>query len=297
MKRLIITADDLGFSRSVNESILEAAVFGTVGSASLMVNMPFAEEASQAVRETVPNLSLGLHLCLSSGKPLAPPEDIPLLVDSRGLFRHGFLGLGRLLLSRNRAECLRQLRTEFSAQLDAIDRLVGKYELRFDHIDSHQHLHVLPGLFEIVAEEARTRNLALRIPRENFGGWKRIRHRLFSWLPGGLLKRTILNFALGSTNPGPGYFGILDTGQMGRAALQQIAESLGAIDDEAECFELNTHPSKKSISFETETTCCSPGDTAFYRSANRQDEFEVLMSDGLKKTFEKNNIRLTNFSG
>ncbi len=296
MKRLIITADDLGFSRSVNESILEAAAFGTVGSESLMVNMPFAEEAAQAVRETVPNLSIGLHLCLSSGKPLAPPEDIPLLVDSQGLFRHGFLGLWRLLRSRNRAECLRQLRTEFSAQLEAINRLVEKYELRFDHIDSHQHVHVLPDLFEIAAEEARKRNLTLRIPREIFGGWKRIRHRLFRWLPGGLLKRTILNFAMRSTRQDIGYFGILDTGQMGWAALQQIAESLGKIDGEAECFELNTHPSKHSISFETETTCCSPGDAAFYRSANRQEEFEVLMSDGLKKTLEKNNIRLTNFS-
>ena len=49
--KIIINADDLGFSPQVNAAILRCAELGTVTAASVMVNMPFAESAFQQVRE------------------------------------------------------------------------------------------------------------------------------------------------------------------------------------------------------------------------------------------------------
>ena len=102
MSRVILNADDLGYSPDVNWAILHAASIGTLTAASLMVNMPFAEDAVMSVRESLPNFSLGLHFCLTSGRAVAPQEKIPLLVDSNGCFRHGFLGLWRLLSSKRK---------------------------------------------------------------------------------------------------------------------------------------------------------------------------------------------------
>ena len=107
--KIIINADDLGFSPQVNAAILRCAELGTVTAASIMVNMPFAESALQQVRERVPDLSLALHFTLTSGKSVSPPQDVPLLVDSSGLFRLGFLGLARILASKKRVELLLQI--------------------------------------------------------------------------------------------------------------------------------------------------------------------------------------------
>ena len=49
MNKLIVTADDLGFSPSVNGAIIEANKNGVLTAASLMVNMPFAEQAAEQV--------------------------------------------------------------------------------------------------------------------------------------------------------------------------------------------------------------------------------------------------------
>ena len=68
-RRLIVNADDYGLSRGVNTGIIEAAETGVVTSASMMVNLPgFNDAAARAGSR--PSLSLGLHLNLTTGKPL-----------------------------------------------------------------------------------------------------------------------------------------------------------------------------------------------------------------------------------
>ena len=63
MRRLIINADDFGFTAGVNRAIVEAHSRGVVTSATLMANGPaFAEAAGLA--KTVPKLSIGCHVVL-----------------------------------------------------------------------------------------------------------------------------------------------------------------------------------------------------------------------------------------
>jgi len=273
---LTITADDFGFSPSVNEAVLRAAEFGVLGAAGVMTNMPFAEEAVAAVKQRTPNLCLGLHFALTSGVACAPKEEIPLLVDGNGRFRHGFGGLFILLRGKNGVEGRRQIQREFDAQLAEADRLAKEYGVEFKRLDSHQHVHVLPGIFEVLQDEAERRCWTLRIPRERFGGVGRFFRRLFAWGPTGLLKREILKYFLPSV-AGEDYFGILDTGKMDAAAWKEILAVLNR-----PVAEVNIHPSLDPGADEA-VWQCSEGDRVFHRSAWRRREFDALIKEEFRQ--------------
>jgi predicted glycoside hydrolase/deacetylase ChbG (UPF0249 family) len=273
---LTITADDFGFSPSVNEAVLRAAEFGTLNAASLMTNMPFAEEAVAAAKQRTPNLNLGLHFTLTSGAAVASKDKVHLLVDPNGHFRYGFGGLFMLLCGKNCVEVKQQIRQEFTAQLSEADRWAKAYGLLFNRLDSHQHIHVLPGIFDILYEEANRRCWTLRIPRERFGSSGRFFRRLGAWGPVSLLKREILKHFLPPVE-GPDYFGILDTGTMDIAAWKEI---LAVLNDFV--AEVNIHPSLEPGADET-VWQCSEGDRIFHRSLWRRREFDTIVSEEFRK--------------
>jgi predicted glycoside hydrolase/deacetylase ChbG (UPF0249 family) len=139
MKRLIINADDFGFSREVTDGIIEAHVDGCVTSTTLMANMPAWEYAASLV-ERHPSLSVGIHLTLTQGRPVLPPERVPSLVDAAGRFKpyEQMLCLAwRLRLSR------REIEAELSAQ---VERLLDA-GVPPTHADSHHHMTMYPQPF------------------------------------------------------------------------------------------------------------------------------------------------------
>lgn len=69
MTKMIINADDFGYSRGVNYGILDAYLEGVLTSATLMVNQPGAEHGAELAKK-YPGLGVGLHLNISLGKPL-----------------------------------------------------------------------------------------------------------------------------------------------------------------------------------------------------------------------------------
>lgn len=62
MIRLIVNADDLGYTKAVSRGIVEAHERGVVTSTSLMVDRPAAEDGVERARGT--GLSVGLHAVL-----------------------------------------------------------------------------------------------------------------------------------------------------------------------------------------------------------------------------------------
>lgn len=83
---LIVNADDFGYTSGVNRGILQALACGVVSSTSLMVNMPGTGEAVRFIREGAVK-ACGLHLCLTAGKPVSPPQEVGSLVDGEGFFK------------------------------------------------------------------------------------------------------------------------------------------------------------------------------------------------------------------
>jgi len=292
LTRIIINADDLGFSPKVNAAVLRCAEWGTVTAASVMVNMPFAEEALSQVRERVPHLSLALHFTLTSGRSVSPPHDVPLLVDSNGLFHLDFPTLWYSLRTRTKSELLAQIQTELSAQLCLMDQLAEKYQVRFDHLDSHQHVHVLPDIWGLLQRESEQRQVPLRVPREQWGNFRRWGYRCWAWQ--GVLKQKILNRCLRNVPQSIGYFGILDSGRMDSSALRAIIQSVGQ-SPSLGTYEINIHPSSFTEA-DDRTICCSKGDAQFHASPWREKEFQALNGDDIFQWLQQYNLILTGFA-
>jgi hopanoid biosynthesis associated protein HpnK len=159
IRQLVVNADDFGISRGVNRGIVEAHRAGLVTSASLMPNLPSAEDA--LTRAAIcPDLGLGLHLTLTAGRPLCPPDRVPTLVDADGRFPVLGTLLARLSLGRVHGD---DLRRELTAQVEwALRR-----GIRPDHVDSHHHVHVHPRVAPTVIALAREHGVTwIRCPVE-----------------------------------------------------------------------------------------------------------------------------------
>ncbi|UCH79312.1 MAG: ChbG/HpnK family deacetylase [Candidatus Coatesbacteria bacterium] len=146
--RLIVSADDFGASAAINRGVARACREGIVTSASLMAGGEAFEEALALV-DDLPQLGVGAHLTLVAGRAVLPPARAPTLVSGdgslpaeAGAFARSFFG-GKITLADVRAELGAQLARLLAAGV------------RLTHLDSHQHLHHLPGVAAVVAELAR----------------------------------------------------------------------------------------------------------------------------------------------
>jgi predicted glycoside hydrolase/deacetylase ChbG (UPF0249 family) len=148
---LVVNADDFGLTPGVSRGILEAHRRGIVTSTTALANLaPQPELDAAAAAE--PALGIGLHLNLTWGTPVSPPDAVPSLVDDEGRFRRDVAWL------RDHAQA-DDVRREAEAQLEAFARRFGRPPT---HVDSHHHVHRLPGLMEAVMAVALTARLPLR---------------------------------------------------------------------------------------------------------------------------------------
>ena len=85
MKRLLIRADDLGYSDGVNCGIARSVNHGIIRSVGVMVNMPEVENGLRMLKAG--GVCLGQHTNISSGKPLSNPRDIPSLMGTDGYLK------------------------------------------------------------------------------------------------------------------------------------------------------------------------------------------------------------------
>jgi predicted glycoside hydrolase/deacetylase ChbG (UPF0249 family) len=130
--RLIVNADDFGYTPGVNYGVVDAHLRGAVTSATAMVNMPAFAQAMELARQ-VPTLGVGLHFNITAGRPVT--GRISTLTDENGAFR------GReYLFGAVEGPDPQDVEEELEAQLQAM----LKSGCTPDHIDSHHHVHALP---------------------------------------------------------------------------------------------------------------------------------------------------------
>lgn len=84
-KRMLIRADDLGYSRGANYGIADTVWNGIVRTVGLMPNMEEAEHGVELLKGS--GICLGQHTNLCFGKPVASPEKIPSLLDENGFLK------------------------------------------------------------------------------------------------------------------------------------------------------------------------------------------------------------------
>lgn len=158
MIRLVINADDLGLHPRIDEGIFAAHTDGVVTSATLLATGPTAAEAVRRARQS--KLALGLHLCLTTHlTPAAPARDVRWLAPG-GRFRRDWAELSAAWLGR--LVPAEEIVTEFRAQV----RRARELGAELDHLDTHQHLHLLPGMTSIVEVLAAELGVPVRWPAE-----------------------------------------------------------------------------------------------------------------------------------
>ncbi len=145
MKKLIITADDYGMSRAVNDAIDRGIAAGLITSTNVMTNMPLYKEAVK-LKEN-PNVSVGLHWVLACGKPVLSRKEIPTLVAENGEFYPYPVFRSRL---RKKLLSFDEIKKELVAQYNLYFELMGKP----DYWNTHQNTHVDFGIYRLFVDTA-----------------------------------------------------------------------------------------------------------------------------------------------
>ena len=163
MRRLIVNADDFGFTAGVNRAIVEAHTRGIVTSSTLMANGRAFDDAV-GLAKTVPRLSVGCHVVLIDGEPVLDALHLPTLAvaDSGGArFRDGLTFFaaralaGRLDPGEIEAEARAQIRKLQAAGIDV------------SHVDTHKHTHLFPAVLRPLLRA--TRACGVHAVRNPFG--------------------------------------------------------------------------------------------------------------------------------
>lgn len=155
MKRLIINADDFGFTRDVNAGIVHAHVHGVLTSTTLMANGDAFDDAVRLARDT-PSLDIGCHLVLVQGRSLLTGKLLPerprsLLAD----------------LARGRLNVYAELRAQ-------IEKIIAA-GIKPTHLDSHKHTHLVPNVFrEVVRLASEFKIPYVRLPLDHTAAFARV---------------------------------------------------------------------------------------------------------------------------
>jgi predicted glycoside hydrolase/deacetylase ChbG (UPF0249 family) len=139
VRRLAICADDFALSEPVSRGILNLAGRGRLTAIAAMTAGARWPQAWQHLHEIPPDVALGLHLNFVEGDGLA---------DGRPLPGAAWLAARAASFSMPRQALAR----EIAAQWQAFEDLAGRAP---DFIDSHQHVHVLPPLRELVVDAVK----------------------------------------------------------------------------------------------------------------------------------------------
>jgi len=134
-KALIVNADDFGFTRDVNDGIVEAHRNGILTATTLMANGVAFDHAVELAHRN-PSLDIGCHLVLVGGASmLHPNRPYPATV------KHLLGALAR-----------REL--DIEKELDAQVRRIVDAGLKPSHLDTHKHTHLLPPVLRAVCRLA-----------------------------------------------------------------------------------------------------------------------------------------------
>lgn len=149
MKKVIINADDFGYSTAVNSGIIKSFQEGVLSSTTLMANMPGCDEAIKLSKEN-PNLAIGGHLVLTCGKPMMDGKS---LVDSSGQFYK----LTPYHENHHKID-KDELFQEWCAQIDYL----LEAGIPLTHLDSHHHVHTFEENSEVVKAIAEKYQITFR---------------------------------------------------------------------------------------------------------------------------------------
>lgn len=169
MSRIDIHADDYALTVNTSKDMLDCMKAGKLNSISIVPNTSSFDQCMDMMYEAIPSLPflplMSVHLDFVEGRSLAGFGEVPLLTradsDLMGLSWGGLFKLSYMPWKRGEAK--RQLKKEIKAQIERIQRAIDRCRKIAEsnsiscaqkglRIDSHQHAHMIPVVWEAVTE-------------------------------------------------------------------------------------------------------------------------------------------------
>ncbi len=272
--KVIINADDFGWSVGVTDGIILAHQQGVLTSTTLAANMEDAPRAAARALE-IPTLGVGVHLNACQGRPLTDVA-AQYLADEDGLMNlKGPQVIKRCLLRRGTKAAVLG---EFDAQI----RRALDLGIKPTHLDSHRHVHAWPPIMAGLAELAGRYGIKyIRRPAEDLPSG-------FPAAPKGQVRtaallRLMCSFggrAAGRLQVAEGTWGIAHTGFIDANwlvfAAQRLSDGL---------IEIMVHPGFAE-GLDAKATRLT---------ASRKVELDALCDPAVKEAFRRNNVELVHY--
>ena len=292
MYKLDFHADDYGLSLNTSREILHLINHGKLDSISLMSNMDCYEEALKLWREELipgkkPDCSV--HLNFMEGRCCADKSRLDLLVDQRGLFRISWGSLVKYHYHpRLRKQAKAQLKLEIEAQ---IEKVVSDYSLLSNgglRVDSHQHTHMIPLVWEALTEVLREKEYPIeyiRIAREDILPYLQATDLYRTYLPINIIKVLVLNWYSRKAQrrlrrlklPSMFLCGVVFSGKMDAQRVRRLLPGLIQRAKKRQLpLEVLFHPGTL-LQEEMGEEFNHPGANSFYLSGNRSLEHQSAM--------------------
>ena len=276
MKTLIINADDMGVSPAINDAVIKLYRKGAITGTSIIAPGEAFREACRVLKENGISRA-GAHLTLT-GKfrpTVSSGFSSKCLIDNDGYFPKGYFPLAaKLACGKVKKTALRE---ELAAQ---IEKIKGE-GLSVTHLDSHEHVHMLPWVMDIALELCSEFSIPyIRIPLESpfvtkvdFRLKDLIRYKALRFFSTNA-KKVLPKFAVCSNTDFLGHF---HSGRLNKSILMAMADNIPE-----GITELAVHPAVNSPEFLRE----------FPWYSNGHVEMEVLMSEDWENKLKTRGITL-----
>ncbi|MFZ0211668.1 MAG: ChbG/HpnK family deacetylase [Candidatus Acidiferrales bacterium] len=287
MKRLIVNADDFGYTEGVNAGIIRGFREGIISSTTIMASGAAFEDAVRLARAN-PKLDVGCHLVLVGGKAVSPLQQPSSLTDSEGNLPSSLPSLiAKLTVGSIRRE---DIERELRAQLERV-RSAG---IEPTHLDSHKHTHSHPRVMEALASVAE--EFGIRRIRRPFETTIRTSQPLPVDASGSWKQRALARVArLGTSRfdeiagahglRSPDYFwGVAATGRLNRQAILGIIGMASLMPDGTS--ELMCHPGEYDQKLEESPTRLK---------MQREMELKGLLDPGVRAALQQHHVSLIDF--
>lgn len=275
-KKLVIIADDFGFSQGVNLGVVTLWQKNLIGGVSISANFPGFSQAVKLGRKE--KMEIGFHLNLTQGKPILPVRKVRSLVGKNGEFLGKEMFFLKTILGKINYEEVAQ---ETRAQI----KKIKSFGIEPIFANGHQNVQLFPGIFRIFLEEVSIAKISfVRNPLDaglkSLRGWHiKPQRKILLFILGRIARKKIVSSDL--KFPGQSFSLSLKK----EFNINQLLDFVGSL--RGRTIEMTVHPGYQE-----------PLPPAFktYLLKQRERELEFLLESDLARNVRRRGYNLTCFS-
>lgn len=291
--KAIIENDDFGLSYGFNRGISDSFQRGITQSTCLRVNSYAYQDACSKIRKNIKSIGRGVHVDLTHGPFLTKK-----IINSSGKYGFSFLEYFFKFMLPSK-KFIRLVKNEIEAQ-------VAKAEndgIKIDHINGHDHVHMIPSIFKIFCEVAQKHNIKwIRLVNEPFYLINDFKLNIKIFFYGNFLKYILLKIFSATNKPiahkyglrtTDAFYGLIYSNHMNTKVM--IKSLVNALKNDCKIVEVVSHPAEPNYPLDKKTK--QDRFTAWFSNQKERDiEKQVLVNPAVIRFIKENKIELVSFN-